>query len=782
MPRVLLFFIWMNFSFIFSQQMGMGQWYLHISSKEAVGIARYKESIYCAFKTGVVEYHTTSKEVSMWTAVNSLSDIGLTTIVYSEEADALYIGYENGNIDKIKNGRVINIPAIKIAQLQGDKKIYSIYEYGGYVYFTTGFGIVKVDPLKDEVKDTYYPTGGNLSIIDMEVKNDSIYALSEDRLYVGYVNSIALSDSSQWYISSVLPLASLPDRYAAIEKSHNDSLYVLYQVDGYGKDSVYRLNTTGKVSLFPNDDFEIQEIVNVEGNLAVCLDYGGHIYDKNLNDILWVGQYTFGGLTRISDMIYYGESYWIADRDEGLVEFKNSWNNHKISIVGPKGDEFYSLNGTKHTMAIAAGRLSGGVFSTYSQEGVHIYNGEEETWIIKSKGNVVPWQGKDIWDFVSVAINPNNDNQIAIGTYSKVPLTIMDIEGSSVQLFDSNNSPLSPVGNNPSNNTAVTHMEYDENGNLWMINDYTSSPLKVYTSSGEWYSFPVHSSAYNQIAFDLEIDYNGNKWFAIRGKGLFGLHDNGTISNTSDDKVVYLNTGELTGKLPSNQVNAIAVDFDNEIWVGTDNGFAILYNSEGAFDAGPGDYNVQRIKLEYEGNVEYMLGATNITDIEVDGGNRKWIATSNSGLILLSESGTEILQQFTEENSPLISNNIFDIEFNHITGELFIITDKGLLTYRADASYEDPEYSNVVVFPNPVRPDFEGVVSIQGIRYNSDVKITDIAGNLIYKTTSNGGTATWNIKNIDGMRVPGGVYLIWTAANEGKGRFVGKVLVISNGN
>ena len=222
----------------------------------------------------------------------------------------------------------------------------------------------------------------------------------------------------------------------------------------------------------------------------------------------------------------------------------------------------------------------------------------------------------------------------------------------------------------------------------------------------------------------------------------------------------------------------LAVDFDNEIWIGTDNGLAVLYNSENVFDAASGSYNASRIKLEYEGNVEYVLGNSNITDIEVDGANRKWFATANSGLILLSADGLEVISQFTTENSPLISNNILDIKLDQTTGELYIVTDKGLISYRTDATYEDPDYSNVKVFPNPARPDFEGPITIQGIRYDSDIKITDVAGNLVYQTTSNGGTATWNGKTITGDKVTSGVYLIWTAPNEGKGRKVGKVLVI----
>ncbi len=221
------------------------------------------------------------------------------------------------------------------------------------------------------------------------------------------------------------------------------------------------------------------------------------------------------------------------------------------------------------------------------------------------------------------------------------------------------------------------------------------------------------------------------------------------------------------------------MDLDNEIWIGTPNGFAVLYNSEGAFGADPGDYNAQRIKIDFEGNVEYVLGNTSITDIEVDGGNRKWMGTANAGIFLLSADGMEVLASYTKENSPLISNNIIDMEFNDKTGELFIITDAGMVSLRTDASLGDDKYSDVIVFPNPVKPEFNGLITIQGIKEDSDVKFTDAAGNLVFRTTSNGGTATWDGKNLEGEKVSAGVYLIWTASNTEKGRKVGKVVVLN---
>ncbi len=443
-----------------------------------------------------------------------------------------------------------------------------------------------------------------------------------------------------------------------------------------------------------------------------------------------------------------------------------------IPIVGPFNSDFYSMDWQDDKLAIASGRLNGKLPS-FSRNGVHLF--ENESWDFHNITNVQAWEDKNIWDFIDVAVNPSNTAEVAVASYSEEPLSIFNND--SVTLYNDLNSTLefTESGNGWS---LVSSVSYDPDGNLWALNGYTDKPLNVRDANGDWMNFDCGGSARNIYTKKMIIDFNDQVWFASENKGLFGYNHNGSINNSNDDQYVQLTSGTNSGNLPSDNVTAIAADFDGEIWIGTDAGFAILYNASNAFGATPGDYDAQRVKVSFEGNVEYVLGSTHITDIEVDGGNRKWMATANAGILLLSADGSEILEQFTVENSPLISNNIFDLKLDQSNGELYIITDKGLVSYRSDASYEDPTYEGFVVFPNPVRPNFSGPVTIQGIRYDSDVKITDAAGNLVYKTTSNGGTATWNCNAINGEPVVTGVYFIWTATNAGKDKKVGKVLVI----
>ena len=275
------------------------------------------------------------------------------------------------------------------------------------------------------------------------------------------------------------------------------------------------------------------------------------------------------------------------------------------------------------------------------------------------------------------------------------------------------------------------------------------------------------------------IDNKDNKWFTVYGTGIVGFSDGGTLDDPSDDVYKLVNDGLTSGALPSKEVTALAMDFNNQLWIGTDNGFCILYNASSILSNQTTSFAAQRIKLRFEGNVEFMLGKTAITDIEVDGGNRKWIATASAGLFLLSPDGSEILASYNKENSPLISNAILDLKLNHQTGELFIITEEGLVSFRTDATEGDNTYENTLVFPNPLKPENSYGVTIQGIAYDSDVRFTDAGGNLVYKTTSNGGTAHWDCKTLSGERVKAGVYFIWTAPNEGEGRKVGEFVVIN---
>lgn len=772
--RILLLFLVVTSQSI--AQIGMGEWRLHVPNNKAVSTQTDGNLIYAAYENGLIEFDPEYNEASIWDYVNGLSDIELSALYYDPSSKSLWIGYESGNIDQLKDNRITNQPAIVLSTIIGTKRVNKINAQNGRIYVATGFGIVVLNPDNLEVRDTYYPTNGSAPINDIAFKGDTIFAISNSSMYWGLTSNIALADPNQWNVDSRVPLLTNTDYLYKDLELVNDQLYLQKNYIEPAGDSVFYITNTG-LNLLTNTGFDIEINSLSETYDKITVNAKGFmlIYSDDHEYYLTPTGYTFGEEMQVNYSIERFNEIWIADNQFGLVRHDPNGASERITVKGPPRSEFFGMDWRDGTLAVAPGGIQS-KFPTFTPAGAYFFKDEE--WTEKTRYNQNLWGGKTIWDNICISINPKNKNQYATGTYSQYPLSIGLIDGQITDTFTVHNSPLqeSSEGNSY---YLISDVEYDQDGNLWVLNGFSTNPLKVYTKDGAWQEFSFGTNSINKQTKNMVVDGDNNVWFVVASTGLYGYNPGSDLVDPSDDASVFLNIGEYTGALPSNDVTALALDFDNELWIGTDNGFAILYNSANAFEAGPGEYNAQRIKLEFEGNVEYLLGNTYITDIEVDGGNRKWMGTANSGIILLSADGSEIIRHFTSENSPLISNNIMDMEIDHNTGEVFIITDKGLISYRSDASDGDSDYSDVTVFPNPARPEFDGPITIQGIKYDSDIKVTDIAGNLIYKTTSNGGTATWNGRTVTGEKVSTGVYLFWTATNEGKGRFVGKVLVVN---
>ena len=176
---------------------------------------------------------------------------------------------------------------------------------------------------------------------------------------------------------------------------------------------------------------------------------------------------------------------------------------------------------------------------------------------------------------------------------------------------------------------------------------------------------------------------------------------------------------------------------------------------------------------------EYLMAYENITAIAVDGANRKWVGTAAGGLYLISPNGLEQLQHFTAANSPLFSDKVLAIGIQPSSGEVFVGTDKGLQVYRSTATNADAiPAEQVKVFPNPVRPDYEGPIAIKGFTRNGLVHITDASGHVVYSAMADGGQVVWNGRTHDGQRVASGVYYVFASDAEGGNRSVGKILIV----
>jgi hypothetical protein len=757
--------------FQLSAQVGMGRWRMHVSPKTGVAVAKKNDAVFIALENGLLEYDFKAGEKTLRTAADFLSSSNLTAIYYHPQGGRLYIGYADGNLDLLRNEQITNINAIAVASITGVKRINAIKSRGNDVHLATGFGIVVINDGKTEVKDTYYPTSGNQEVVDIAFTQDSIYALTPDRLFVGSLSNNFLADPAQWREAAYLPNYSSSGVYTSIEVFNNE-VFVVYNDEVFNADTLFQLNRntyTMEPFMF---DAELNSVTHDNNQLLVSGFGGLYVYNADFTQNQIIFQYNHGTFPNAVDAVYADGYYFIADRQSGLVKAANAFNTQQLLFEGPDRARAFRAQWQNGKLVVAGG--------SNDRAG---YTLQDESWTSVNISEQQLLQNAAIPGFISCAVNRRNVDEFAFGSFSEIPLAIVKNGVSVTDTFSIHNSLLEIPSSNPANfnSIRITDLMYDGRSNLWMLNSSCERPLKVRTEAGTWHDFDLGSAARNRETRRLRIDNFGVKWIAIEGAGIFAYDDNETLGDVSDDRLRLMNTGENSGALPTTAIEALAVDLDNNIWVGTTEGMRVLYNSRNVFTASPGQYNFQRLLIEFGENVEIVLGTTHITAIEVDGANRKWIGTANAGVFLFSPDGLTMIENFTQQNSPLLSNAILDITIDHKTGEVFFVTDRGMISYRADASRGDNNYSEVKVFPNPVYQNYFGPITIQGIAANSEVRITDIAGNLVYRTASNGGTATWDGNTVNGQRVATGVYLIWTSVNreDTKGRHVGKVLVIN---
>ncbi len=348
-----------------------------------------------------------------------------------------------------------------------------------------------------------------------------------------------------------------------------------------------------------------------------------------------------------------------------------------------------------------------------------------------------------------------------------------------VQRFTNLNSPLETAlpGQPQEPYVRIGGLDFDREGNLWITNAAVPHNLHKLSPAGEWQSFALPEIANQWNTGSVIVTKNDDKWVVVlRGHDIYVVDKTGT--NKKHLLVTsYFNNGQNEIYNRMNDVYSIAEDNDGAIWVGTSKGVALytvpsrIWGSDPMFATQP--------SLDLNDGVYHPLLATEaVTAIAVDGANRKWFGTKESGVFLISENGDSEVLHFTKENSPLLSNKIFAIAINQKSGEVFFGTDKGLVSYQGNAISGKSSYDNVYVYPNPVRETYDGPITITGLIENTDVKITDITGNLVFKTTSLGGQAVWDGTNLNGRRVKTGVYLVFCNDETGEQTQITKLLFI----
>ena len=763
-------------------QYSIGTWRDHFPYNNCVDVCEAGNLIYAATPNAVFSFTQYTAEINRFNKTNGLSDVGISALKYDPVSQLVIVGYSNGNIDLFNENGVYNIPFIKVSTLIGDKTIYDIYPYDDRIFLSTGFGIVVIDVPKKEIKETYFigPSGEPVRVRDIAIINQTIYAATEQGLRKADVNNTFLSNFENWTTLDSLPGSNPPSH---IEFFNNE---LVLAIPGSAGDSVWSkpLDAATWTNRFPLENFRINRLWSNGEWLTVSGNYTLWYCHNNFDTptpLLWLlGRQPYA----TNAIIDFNGFAWVADKNMGLILSKNSFGveDFPFGPKGPNSDDCRRITAYNNNVWIAHGGVRADWGNNFNTDGVSAFI--DNQWVTisadtsRSAGEHFNNSNEYVMDFMDFAVDPIDNTTVYAASWEE---GLLKVDVANQRLIPSNGTatkgPDSDGATQDYLRTAVGGVAYTDDGILWCTNGYTKRALHALDREGNFYDYNFGSViGDDEKVADLLISNDGYVWANVINKGLLVFNTNGTLGVLSDDNFKLLTDAEGNGKLSSRDVLCMEEDLDGEVWVGTGSGLSIFYNPASIF--AEGNFDSEQILIQQEGNTQILLETEAINCIEIDGSNRKWIGTKNSGAYLLSDDGLREIYHFTAENSPLPSNTIYDIAINHSNGEVFFATENGVVGFFSTATNFDNEMSNVRVFPNPVRPEYDGNITIDGLAYNTSVKITDIQGNILFETESEGGRAVWNGLLSDGNRPATGVYLVYVSTQTGTADEVRKLTFI----
>ncbi len=571
-----------------------------------------------------------------------------------------------------------------------------------------------------------------LNAKDLAIVEKNIYGVTENGFFyydIEAKQSVKLSKIDGFIETGIAKIA------------YNSSLKTLIIAYQTGNIDLLKVNAKGEPAKITNISL-LKESASIQGNKAA-----NHIQFKDKIAYL---AYDFGLVLLDVDKQDIKETYQnLGDNGASINIYKTVFTSDSIYLSTSQG-----IRGAKFASNINLQFF--GNWKTLIAKNLSISNFQNAIILASDLGEIFTYQNGKYGNFMMF---PSKIEDVEMVNNQEYFIKTLN----SISILNNTNLQITKI--NESKIQQPRQLKSESVGKYW-IADYKNGLLS--NSEGNYKSFSPNSldTLYQTRRDSIVNDLDGNRW--IR-RGNFG----GILVISPKNQRQFVFSGFGVGNLPTNNVKCLALDRDGQMWVGTDKGVVVFDNPPAVFSG----KNFDAYTPVFERR--RLLSNEIITSIAIDGGNRKWIGTKN-GIFLFSPDGTELVNNFNENNSPLPANEISYITAELNTGEVYIRTSKGMVSYRGiatEGSLKQDENA-VKVFPNPVRPDFEGQIGIEGLVENALVKITDVAGNLVYETRANGGTAVWNGKTLSGGRVETGIYLIFSANKKGEETLVSRLAVV----
>jgi len=764
------------FSFLFSAQTDYSDsWEDLYSYNNVKDIVKVDEVIYALVDNAIFTYDTATEEINKLSSVQGLSGETTSSMHYNKSFQRLFIGYENGLLEVVDNDGTITISSDIVSFNQsGRKSINHIKEFNNKLYLSTPFGIVVYDIEKLEFGDTYFigNNSSSLEVYQTEIMDGFIYAATNDGVFKADLTSNLLIDFNNWE-------QQFFSRNISKITMFNEQLYVVE-----GK-AIYKMNGSDLIEEI-NFTQNITAIKSSNTYLSVAFNSFAKILDLELNAVFEVSttsefEYTLNNIFIENDSVY------LATKEYGILKSRLSLPNSYTEIhpEGPLDNDIFSITAQNNTLWVVYGGYDDTNTPINNKKGFSRFNGEQ--WVNTVFNSSLPS------DLVQVTIDPNNENKVyisALGITSNIDTKptggVLVVENDVItQTYNHLNSSFEPISVSlPNINIRVSGSAFDNQGNLWATNYETGEELKKLSASGQWSSIDLSSIKTNNVPGlnEVVVDKSNSVWIGTRKNGLYVYNENGNRKKA-------LITTTNSGNLPDVNVRTIAIDASNRVWIGTNLGMVVYNNASGVFDdSTPNGYPVV-INGDENGFGERLLGDQKINSIVIDGAENKWFGTDNGGVIYTNPNGQKTLANFSTKNSPLPSDKIKKIAVDRSLGKVYFATDKGMVAYNSNVAPFGDVLAAVYAYPNPALINHQ-TITIDGrkgthLPKGTNVKILDVAGNLVYETNVlegqelQGGKVVWNKKNLAGNPVASGIYIVLLSNEDASETAFTKIAIVN---
>ncbi len=776
MYKILLIFLIFSTSSVVAQSDYSDAWEDFYSYNNVKDFVKVENMLYALSDNAIFTYDFITQETEKLSSVQGLSGETTSAIHYSVETDRLVIGYENGLLEVVDSDGSITISADIVSFNQtGEKSINDIFEYQEKLYVSTSFAIVEYDITELEFGDTFF-IGNNstdVSINEIAVFNDRIYAATENGIFYADSNNPNLIDFNNW--NTIL---SANNNFKNITV-FNNKLYTILN------SQLHEVNEMNELEFITDFSSTVTGLKESSTNLSVAFDSSVIVYDTQLiqtfqNSADSDFDYTLNTAFAENNQLFLATTQFgvLSSTSLEVIAFS------EIHPEGPVSNDVFSVTANNNHLWAVYGGYTKTMAPIQPNLGYSHYDGEN--WYTEENIAENSFPG-----LVDISLDPTDENKAYIssfGTTNRINTYktggLFVVQNNEVTNFYNNlNSPLEDIlPTNPSSvSIRISGSTFDAQGNLWLANLGRNNELKKF-SNGSWSEFNISAGKPNASFGLSEIvtDRYNTVWIGTRGDGVIAFNENG-------NRVRGLTATPTQGSLPNLRVLSLASDADNRIWIGTISGLVVFNNASGIFDADVLD--AQPIIILDDGTPRKLLGDEVVNTIAVDGANNKWFGTANGGVTYTNPNGQTTIANFSSQNSPLPSDRIVKIAVDKETGKVFFATDKGIVAYKSNVAPFGDSLGEVYAYPNPVRK-FHNTVTIDGrngtnLPKGTNVKILDVAGNLVYETNVvegeqlQGGKVIWDKTNLAGNYVASGIYIVLLANEDATETSTAKIAIIN---